>query len=337
LLGAKERMGTDKALFVEACTQFKKAWPLLVSMATACFLTLLYCARPDAFAAITSIPAWGWLVLFVPVLPFLRRKYRFPALLCSLAWLFFALVHVEEPKAMLRGLLSPIESTRPPGALRLVTLNCGGGKPTALQEAADWSPDIVFLQESPPRKEVERFARELFGEEGACVWDIDTSIVLRGNLQSLRPQGMPPFFSLAVSLSPDIGEVILISLRLWPGIPEVELWDPQCWRSQTKLRLAQLQQMRQLVALLDTTKPLIVAGDFNAPQGDKIFSLLPDTLYDSFRAQGRGIGNTIVNDMPLVRIDQIWVSREFDTLQSFAVKSGVSDHRMVITDVKIKR
>jgi endonuclease/exonuclease/phosphatase family metal-dependent hydrolase len=95
--------------------------------------------------------------------------------------------------------------------------------------------------------------------------------------------------------------------------------------------------MEQLVAMLDTTKPIIVAGDFNAPPGDKIFNLLPDTLYDSFRAQGRGIGNTIANDMPLLRIDQIWVSHEFTTLQSFAVKNGVSDHRMVISDVRMKR
>ena len=88
--------------------------------------------------------------------------------------------------------------------------------------------------------------------------------------------------------------------------------------------------------MLDTTKPLIVAGDFNAPPRDKIFSILPETLYDSFRAQGRGIGNTIANDMPVLRIDQIWVSHEFTTIQSFVVKNSASDHRMVISDVKIK-
>ena len=82
--------------------------------------------------------------------------------------------------------------------------------------------------------------------------------------------------------------------------------------------------------------PLIVAGDFNAPQGDKIFSLLPNTLYDTFRAQGRGIGNTIINDMPMLRIDQIWVSRDFETVQSFTVRSKVSDHRIVVSDVRMK-
>lgn len=336
VVGHMRKRGTWKGFLAEACSQFKKAWPLLLSFVASCLLTVLYCVRPDAFAAVTFIPAWGWLVLLAPVLPFLRRKYCFPALLCGLAWLVFTLVHVEEPRTVLRGLLSPVQSTKPPGAIRLVSVNCSGS-PAALQEAAAWGPDIVFVQESPPRKDVESFARELFGPHGAYVWDIDTSIVMKGNLQSIGAQEGLPFFSLAVSTSPDVGEVVLASVHLWPGIPEIELWDPRCWRSQTRLRLSQLRQMRRLVSQMDAAKPLMVAGDFNAPQGDKIFSLLPATLYDSFLAQGRGIGNTVTNNMPLVRIDQIWVSREFETLQSFAVKSSASDHRMVISDVRMTR
>jgi endonuclease/exonuclease/phosphatase (EEP) superfamily protein YafD len=330
-------MKIDMALPSEARSQFRRGWPLSVSAVAACVLTLIYCARPDPFAAITTLPAWCWLVLLVPALRFLRYRYRFPAFLCAAAWLVFALMHIEEPKSVLRGLLSPIEPTKPSNAIRLVSFNCAGGKLAALQEIAAWDPDIVFLQESPPHKEVERFAHELFGEQGACVWDVDTSIVLKGNLQPIRPEEIAPFFSLVSATLPDNSKVMLVSLRLLPGTPEVELWDPQCWKSQTRQRLAQLQQIKQLVASLATAEPLIVAGDFNAAQGDKVFSLLPTRLYDSFHAQGRGIGNTIVNDMPLLRIDQIWVSREFETLQSFAVKSRVSDHRMVVTDVSVRR
>ncbi|HNS32222.1 MAG TPA: hypothetical protein PKN36_04520 [bacterium] len=46
-----------------------------------------------------------------------------------------------------------------------------------------------------------------------------------------------------------------------------------------------------------------------------------------------GVGNTILNDIPLLRIDQIWVSMNFRTLQSFAVKSSISDHKMVVSDI----
>ena len=330
-------METGKQYFSEIRSQFKKAWPLTLLTGTACFLTLIYCLRPNSFAIVTFLPAWGWLLLMVPMLPFLRRKYLFPVILCGLAWLVFALLHIEEPKTMLRGLLNPVKSTKSPDALRLMSVNCAAGNPVALCEIKSWNPDIVFLQESPPRKEIENLARDLFGVHGAFVHDIDSSIVVKGNLRSLhRPKG-PPFFSLGVSTLPGVGEVILVSLRLYPSIASFELWDPRCWRSQTSLRLAQLQQMEQLVAMLDTTKPMIIAGDFNAPPDDKIFNLLPGKLYDSFRAQGRGIGNTIANDMPLLRIDQIWVSHEFTTLQSFAVKNSASDHRMVISDVRMKR
>jgi hypothetical protein len=330
-------MEMGKQHFPEIRSQFKKAWPLILLIGAACFLTLIYCLRPDAFAVVTFFPAWGWLLLIVPMLPFLRRKYCFPALLCGLVWLVFVLLHIEEPKTLLRGLLSPVKSTKSPGALRLISVNCASGNPNVLHEIRTWNPDIIFLQESPPRKEIENLARDLFGAHGTFVYDIDSSIVVKGNLQSLHPQEGMSFFSLGVFALPDVGEVILVSLRLFPGIAAIELWDHHCWRNQTRLRRAQLQQMEQLVAMLDTTKPIIVAGDFNAPPGDKIFNLLPDTLYDSFRAQGRGIGNTIANDMPLLRIDQIWVSHEFTTLQSFAVKNGVSDHRMVISDVRMKR
>lgn len=328
-------MGTDNVFLTEVCTQFKKAWPLWISMAIAWLLTLAYSRRPDALAAVTAIPAWGWLVLFVPVIPFFRRKYRFPATLCGLLWLVFVLACVEEPRPLLRGLLSPAEPIKPQNAIRVITFNCSG-QPAALKEASSWNPDIVLLQESPPREIVEHFARTLFGENGVCVWDIDTSIVAKGNLRSLSPEAVPPFFSLAVLRSPDIGDIQLVSLRLWTGIPCIELWNPQCWRRQRDLRLAQLKQMRQVVALLDSTQPLIIGGDFNAPQGDKVYSLLPDTLHDSFDAEGRGMGNTIMNDMPLMRIDQIWVSDGFETLQSFAVQSDVSDHRMVVSDVRAK-
>ncbi len=330
-------MEIGKQHFPEIRSQFKKAWPLTLLIGTACFLTIIYWLRPNAFAIVTFFPAWGWLLLIVPMLPFLRRKYRFPAILCGLAWLCFALLHIEEPKTLLRGLLSPVKSTKSPDVLRLISVNCAAGNPLVLQEIKTWNPDIVFLQESPPKKEIENLARDLFGAHGVFVYDIDSSIVMKGKLQSLHHQKGISFFSLGVTTLPSVGEVILVSLRLWPSIAAIELWDPHYWRSQTRLRLAQLQQMEQLVAILDITKPIIVAGDFNAPPGDKVFNLLPDTLYDSFHAQGRGIGNTIANDMPLLRIDQIWVSREFTTLQSFAVKNSVSDHRMVISDVKIKK
>ena len=310
---------------------------LLLWAGIGCTLMLVYSIRPDAFSAITFIPAWAWLVLVIPIIPLLRRKYRWPALACGMAWLIFVGWHVEEVRSVLRGALSPVQRQKMANEIRLVSFNCGCGREDALTEVAAWAPDIVFIQESPSRKDVENLTFKLFGAEGTYIWDIDTSIMAKGKMQNLRPKTGTPFYSLVLLTSQSRGEVVLASVRLWSGNPDINLWNPECWRHQAKLRKLQLQQMSLLVKNLDTSKPLIVAGDFNVPQGDKIFSLLPNILYDSFSAQGRGIGNTVMNDMPLMRFDQIWISRDFKIIQSFAVKSSISDHRMVISDVQISR
>lgn len=91
--------------------------------------------------------------------------------------------------------------------------------------------------------------------------------------------------------------------------------------------------MSMIISTESLSESLIIAGDFNAPQGDRIFSHISGYLYDTFKEQGRGVGNTILNDIPVLRIDQIWVSRNFRTLQSFTVKSDISDHRMVVSDI----
>jgi hypothetical protein len=299
--------------------------------------TVLYAARPDFCAAVTILPSWVWPALLLPVLPFVRRRHLRPAAVCVGIWVVFAVLHVEEPRSMTRGLFWPVSLEKPDGLLRIVTCNCGAGRIEALDDVKALRPDIVCLQESPRREAVADFARALFGGEGACVWNVDTSVVGRNvSRRAQDPQDrMPLFTSVDLSL-PEAGNVQVISVRLWPGSPRIDLWNPACWRSQREHRLRQSEEMTELASSLDDTVPTILAGDFNVPQGDKVFSLLPDTFTDTFRARGKGIGNTILNDAPVLRIDQIWVSRHFETIQSFAVKSRASDHRMVVTDVRVK-
>jgi endonuclease/exonuclease/phosphatase (EEP) superfamily protein YafD len=310
---------------------------LLLWAGIAVTLTFVYSIRPDAFSAMTFVPTWAWLVLVLPIIPFLRRKYRWPALVCGIAWIIFVGAHVEELRSVLRGALFPVERQKQANVVRLVSFNCGCGREAALTEIANWAPDIVFLQEAPSRQDVESFTVKLFGSEGACVWDIDTSIMAKGKIKDLRSKTGTPFYSLALLTSQGVGEVVLASVRLWSGNPDINLWNPKCWENHMEIRKQQLKQINSFIHNLDASKPLIVAGDFNVPQGDKVFALLPDNLYDSFSVQGRGIGNTVMNDMPLMRFDQIWVSRDFKIIQSFAVKSSVSDHRMVISDVQISK
>jgi hypothetical protein len=82
---------------------------------------------------------------------------------------------------------------------------------------------------------------------------------------------------------------------------------------------------------------VVLGGDFNAPQGDAVFRCLTPRLHDAFREGGRGWGDTITNDVPFLRIDQVWVSRVFRAVSVVTRRTRHSDHRFVVCDLTIRR
>jgi endonuclease/exonuclease/phosphatase (EEP) superfamily protein YafD len=184
---------------------------------------------------------------------------------------------------------------------------------------------------------VEQLARRLFGPSGTALVGLDASIIVNGRL---APAPLPPslrayFVQARARLTSGI-EAEVISLRLTPAIVRLDLWSPDCWREQTANRRARREQLRaveQRVSALPPRSTLILGGDFNAPAGDAIFRLLQPRLRDTFRDGGMGWGDTIVNDIPLQRIDQVWVSPFFRAGAVVARKTRNSDHRMVICDL----
>ena len=306
---------------------------LVLECGLAVFLAVGYQFRPDYLAALTVFPAWSWLLLAIPMAAVWRRANRRLAALTAAAWLLFVLVHAEEPFSLCRGWIRPVAENKPAGALRVVTLNCGGGQAAALAETLPLHPDILLLQEPPSRPEIEQFCIQLFGPAGEMLYDVDTAILVRGSLTNVRRSGSRIFFSHARADIPGFGPMDLVSLRLATGHVQLNLWNPDCWNTHYRWRRQQLDQLREIAAELTTRTPLVVAGDFNAPQGDRIFSLLPVDLQDTFAVAGKGIGNTILNDIPVLRIDQVWASRHFRAVQSFARQTRASDHRLVVADL----
>ncbi len=95
--------------------------------------------------------------------------------------------------------------------------------------------------------------------------------------------------------------------------------------------------MREVVEVMHAVpagRPMILAGDFNATAGDAVFRLLAPRLRDAFAEAGRGWGNTWPKVLPLVRIDQVWISREWQVVNVTAQRAGPSDHRMVVCDLE---
>ncbi len=112
------------------------------------------------------------------------------------------------------------------------------------------------------------------------------------------------------------------------------------WRQNYELRLL---QSRALAADLENTpRPLIVAGDLNAPVASPVVgSLLATGLRDAFSEAGRGYGYSYGQALPIgisfLRIDHVLVSRRIRLLDCYVGNAGTSDHRPVIVDLSLPR
>ena len=105
----------------------------------------------------------------------------------------------------------------------------------------------------------------------------------------------------------------------------------------------QIEQVEQLLAALDeSAAPVILAGDFNLTDQSLSYRLLAARFADSFDEAGSGSGLTwpaaAKYDLPsfippLLRIDYVWHSDQFET-QSASVANGVgSDHLPVLVQL----
>jgi hypothetical protein len=307
----------------------------LSSLLCAC-LTLSYWLRPDALAAVTIFPVGCWFLigLLLTGLAWNRHLGRSVKQVAAL-WLLFLVIFADEPRSLLRAILPPPTADEALN-LRVVSLNCSAGDPRAAAEVERWKPDVVLLQESPARADVQQLTRKLFGEEGSFVWGVDGSVLARGQL---TPRPLPPalrnYFVQAHLQLPQGPQVEVFSLRLMTPPFRVDLWSPSCWQAYSQHRELQRSQMGAIEVQLNAVpkqRAILIGGDFNAPQGDAIFSVLRPRLQDSFARAGRGWGNTTINEFPALRIDQIWASNALQPRQVRAHQTLNSDHRAVVAD-----
>lgn len=306
-------------------------------------LTVGYLGRWDAVAAATFLPFWTWSIagLLLTLAGWFLLRANGTALLLGLLWLA-ATVGLSDDIS--RFVLSPFASPPPPHApatssrLRIVTLNCAGHA-TAAAEVVPEKPDIVFLQESPPERAVAELAQTLFGSEGRYLYGLDCSLIARGNIEPLPAPTGTRFLRAKIDLT-DGPTIDATNLRLNPPEIRLDLWSAACWKAHHADRM---QRRHHLQALLTQPgwdhpdPPRILAGDFNVSAGDGVLRLLKPTLRDAFREAGIGWGNSAINDLPVARPDQIWISRPLTPLVVWTQPSTVSDHRMVLCDLEVGR
>ncbi len=315
---------------------------VMTSAALCVFLAFCYLVRPDGLAALTIWPVWAWPFLVFPLTALVwdRRDQRALARL-GLMWALFVLLLADEAvplaRMLTRGPLPPSPPQRP-GAVRVVTINCAAGSVKAIEEAARWHPDVLLVQESPSAGMLRAAARQVLGPDSTAIWGMDGSIAVRG---SARPVTFPRDFRhrvTAARVSLYGGQQLTVaSLRLTCANIRLDVWERKCRAEHSNNRQRRREELAAIMKMLPDRGPVLVGGDFNAPAGDAVFREFPPRMRDVFRAAGRGWGDTIVNEFPVHRIDQIWTSPELQPEAAAVCRTVHSDHRMLICDLVLRR
>jgi len=112
------------------------------------------------------------------------------------------------------------------------------------------------------------------------------------------------------------------------------------WERNHEIRLAQSRALARAIGA--SLRPLIVAGDLNAPDSSAVLGNLRAVgLVDAFASGGRGwgytYGHTLRPAFSFLRIDHVLASPEFDVVDAFAGGADASDHRPVLADLRLPR
>lgn len=309
-------------------------------------LAMLYLLRPPNVDPITIWPFWFWSLPAMVLSMFaVSRRNRFWGLLTVGAWLIATLLICEEPAALVRIVSQsppPLSAQKPPDTVRVVTLNCAGGDTQAAAESFTWEPDIVLLQEAPSAVDLAALVATRDGWQSHC--GQDPAILTRGEITPLPVQKGQEIFICAADIvlphMPSVPALRVVCTRLLLPSLRTRIWLPEAWSDGFEARADREEQMEAVAGIaragLDTM-PVIVGGDFNAPAGDSIFRLLKPGFRDAYLEGGAGWPNTITNDTPMSRIDQVWVSPHLEVSAAWVVRTRHSDHRAVVVDLRPAR
>ena len=324
--------------FTRALTGFSGP---IISLALHFLVTLCYINRWDKATAVTVFPLWSWALVGFVILaiawPFNRNRF---SLLVASVWAMTALVGADE----IPGIVNTIkgkkltaehpQSHREKPVLRVATINCKNRRVEALLETKPYSPDVVFVQESPSNAQLKQLAKQIHGADGTAAGGFNCGIIAAGELKTLK-NSRSPRYTHATLTRPDGSQVDLVSIHLNHAITRWDLWHKDCWKTHYQNRKTRREELITILAEVSQNhggRSVIFGGDFNAPASDAVFNLLRHNFVDSYRAVGSGWGNTFFNRLPVLRIDQLWATFDVQAVNARAFATRNSDHRLLVCD-----
>ncbi len=81
--------------------------------------------------------------------------------------------------------------------------------------------------------------------------------------------------------------------------------------------------------------PIIICGDFNDLPNSYAYETIGKGLQNAFEKKGAGIGRTFSGIAPTLRIDNIFVDKQFQVIQFVRDAVKLSDHFPIITDITL--
>ena len=104
-------------------------------------------------------------------------------------------------------------------------------------------------------------------------------------------------------------------------------------RKAMSLRSSQADVARQIMD--DSPYPTIFCGDLNDTPNSYTYFTIRDDMQDAFLKKGFGIGRTFSSLSPTLRIDYIFADKDFKIIQFNRLVKNLSDHYMLVADVKL--
>ncbi|WP_411827081.1 endonuclease/exonuclease/phosphatase family protein [Luteolibacter sp. AS25] len=315
---------------------------VIASLLTHIITVWCYAKQPDSLAAFTVLPFWFWggigLLLSVFAFCFLRAPL---SLIITAVWAITLSVAMDEAKGLSNFTHPKITAERGPtddGAttLRVATINCAlfrfGDPAAALKE---WDPDIVLLQETLPHR-VKQISEMLYGGNGDYRAYLSNGIVTRHEIT--REVRNPLMRNQQATIRLRNGrEIEIVNLHLATAAIDMRLWSSESRRAHVANRKIRRRELSVVLQVLEQTSsfpttPTILGGDFNAGATDVVHRQLIRDFEDSFGKVGRGWGDTFHRRFPILRIDHIYATRQFQPISSGVVVSKDTDHRIVVSD-----
>ena len=259
------------------------------------------------------------------------------------------------------NLLPAAAASAPADRLRLLTYNIKAGqalqRPQGIEaigrEIVRHRPDVVVMQDADgllvPRHAAALSAGEVFGFahlHAIGQYVVASRFPLRECTPGTMDDGVESHRYLRCTVAAPGGDFTLVTAHfLSPrgGLVATRTEGLEGRSEWHQNFLGRLAQARALAAdMRNAPRPLVVAGDLNAPEASPVVQVLLATgLRDAFSAAGRGYGFSYGHSMraglSFLRIDHILVSHDIAVTDSFVGASDASEHRPVIADLVLRR